>query len=228
MKPWDFFGTGGALPTSEEIARTSKHVGWHYMRLKGEGRTVRFLADGLELDPGGIGKGYAVDRAINIFSGQAGAGRPALCRKQHHIRTWRASRRSGLEGACPVAGRRFKDHFHRLPAPHFPLYCKPFGKILCRKRPSVWCHHGSAQPSPRGRHSASNGNSESATVSDALSNAPLLLDVEDRTSLLQQCRRKAALIVSETDSLPTYHAIRWQTDIHEAPDENPAHTQAEK
>ena len=67
MKVWKFFGASGALPSPEELAAARADVGWKNIRLDPEQRTVRFLSAGIELDPGGIGKGYAVDRAVRIL-----------------------------------------------------------------------------------------------------------------------------------------------------------------
>ena len=67
MKVWKFFGASGALPSPEELAAARADVGWENIRLDPAQRTVRFLAAGIELDPGGIGKGYAVDRAVRIL-----------------------------------------------------------------------------------------------------------------------------------------------------------------
>ena len=67
MKVWKFFGASGALPSQAELAAARADVGWEKVQLDPEQRTVRFLAGGIELDPGGIGKGYAIDRAVKIL-----------------------------------------------------------------------------------------------------------------------------------------------------------------
>lgn len=67
MKTWGFFGAEGRVPSDAEIAEARGLVGWGKVILDPERRTVRFLSDGIEFDPGGIGKGYAVDRAVRIL-----------------------------------------------------------------------------------------------------------------------------------------------------------------
>jgi thiamine biosynthesis lipoprotein len=67
MKTWGFFGAKGALASKEQIRAARDQTGWQKVRLNAAQRTVRFLSPGMELDPGGIGKGYAVDRAIKIL-----------------------------------------------------------------------------------------------------------------------------------------------------------------
>jgi FAD:protein FMN transferase len=42
-------------------------VGYRHVRLDAEARTIQFDRPGVELDPGGIGKGYAVDRMIDVL-----------------------------------------------------------------------------------------------------------------------------------------------------------------
>ena len=64
MRVWGFFRGTGRLPSPAEVTDAVRKVGFGDVRLDAAGRTVRFLKPGIELDPGGIGKGYAVDRMI--------------------------------------------------------------------------------------------------------------------------------------------------------------------
>ncbi len=67
MKAWGFFRGAGHYPTVAELARAREQTGWQRVRLDPPARTVRFLVPGIELDLGGIGKGYAVDRVITLL-----------------------------------------------------------------------------------------------------------------------------------------------------------------
>jgi thiamine biosynthesis lipoprotein len=71
MKAWGFFrSTGhpsGRVPTDAELARVRAETGWKRVVLNAATRTVRFTTPGVELDPGGIGKGFAVDAAIEAL-----------------------------------------------------------------------------------------------------------------------------------------------------------------
>jgi thiamine biosynthesis lipoprotein len=58
-------------------AAARARVGFRRVRLDAEGQTVRFTARGVRLDPGAIGKGYAVDRAVGLLR-EAGIGRALL------------------------------------------------------------------------------------------------------------------------------------------------------
>jgi thiamine biosynthesis lipoprotein len=67
MKVWKFYKGEGALPKPPEVASALSLVGMRHVRLDRAARTVRFDRPGVELDPGGIGKGYAVDRMVEVL-----------------------------------------------------------------------------------------------------------------------------------------------------------------
>ncbi len=67
MKVWGFYKGSGHLPRKQEIAAALTKLGWRNILLDAEDRTVRFARPGVELDPGGIGKGYAVDRMVEAL-----------------------------------------------------------------------------------------------------------------------------------------------------------------
>jgi thiamine biosynthesis lipoprotein len=64
MKCWRFHDGKGRLPEAGALAAARRRVGFRHVRVDAARRTVRFEAPGLELDLGGIGKGYAVDAAV--------------------------------------------------------------------------------------------------------------------------------------------------------------------
>jgi thiamine biosynthesis lipoprotein len=67
MKVWGFYKGTGRLPHRAEVRSALERVGYRKILLDPEGRTVRFARSGVELDPGGIGKGYAVDRMVGVL-----------------------------------------------------------------------------------------------------------------------------------------------------------------
>jgi FAD:protein FMN transferase len=67
MKVWKFYKGEGALPRPPEVTGALARVGMRHVRLDRAARTVRFDRPGVELDPGGIGKGYAVDRMVEVL-----------------------------------------------------------------------------------------------------------------------------------------------------------------
>jgi thiamine biosynthesis lipoprotein len=67
MKVWGFFRGEGSMPTKTAVSDALERVGYRHVRLDAAARTVRFDREGVELDPGGIGKGYAVDRMLDAL-----------------------------------------------------------------------------------------------------------------------------------------------------------------
>jgi len=67
LRVWGFYRGTGRLPKSEEIKAALGAVGWQKVRLDPRSRTVSFAAAGMKLDLGGIGKGYAIDRAAAVL-----------------------------------------------------------------------------------------------------------------------------------------------------------------
>jgi thiamine biosynthesis lipoprotein len=73
VRCWGFMGGTGSMPTSEAIAEARRCVGMHLVELDRERLTVRFQRAGVMLDFGAIGKGYAVDCAVELLR-EAGVG----------------------------------------------------------------------------------------------------------------------------------------------------------
>jgi len=67
MKVWGFYKGTGHLPHRAEVRTALAHVGSQYIELDKRTHSVRFLRSDMNIDPGGIGKGYAVDRMIGII-----------------------------------------------------------------------------------------------------------------------------------------------------------------
>ncbi len=67
MRVWGFYKGSGHLPKPGEVKAALASVGYKGILLDPKTRTVRFAKKGLELDPGGIGKGFAVDRMVDVL-----------------------------------------------------------------------------------------------------------------------------------------------------------------
>ena len=67
MRAWGFFRGRGHYPTAEELSAARKSTGWEHVHLDSQKRTVHFDMRGMSLDPGGIGKGYVVERVVNLL-----------------------------------------------------------------------------------------------------------------------------------------------------------------
>jgi thiamine biosynthesis lipoprotein len=66
---WRFDGSGN-IPTSEAVQAVMAHVGWRKAQWQ---RPVLQLAPGMEIDLGGLGKEYAVDRVARLLRPQTTA-----------------------------------------------------------------------------------------------------------------------------------------------------------
>jgi FAD:protein FMN transferase len=73
MKLWGFFQDDGRVPTQRELRDVRRHIGYRHVILNTADRTIRFDTPGVELDLGGIAKGYAVDRVVALLR-QRGVG----------------------------------------------------------------------------------------------------------------------------------------------------------
>jgi thiamine biosynthesis lipoprotein len=67
MKLWGFYKDFGHLPQRAQVAATLPIIGYRHVHLDPATGTVWFDRSGVELDPGGIGKGYAVDRMVDVL-----------------------------------------------------------------------------------------------------------------------------------------------------------------
>jgi thiamine biosynthesis lipoprotein len=67
MRAWGFFGGERHVPPPDQIREALALVGYRHVQLDPDKRTVRFDRPGIEIDPGGVGKGYAVDRMVAIL-----------------------------------------------------------------------------------------------------------------------------------------------------------------
>lgn len=77
VRCWGFMGGTGAMPAAEEIAEARARVGMEHVVLREENWTIRFLREGMMLDLGAVGKGYAVESAAEILK-EAGVTRALI------------------------------------------------------------------------------------------------------------------------------------------------------
>lgn len=67
MKAWGFVGGDGRVPDPETLKAAMAITGMHHVLLDEENLTVSFDADGVQLDLGAIGKGYAIEQACRLL-----------------------------------------------------------------------------------------------------------------------------------------------------------------
>lgn len=66
-KVWGFFQRQAALPAEQDLADALERTGSDKLLLDAEACSVQFARDGMEINLGGIGKGYALDRAAELL-----------------------------------------------------------------------------------------------------------------------------------------------------------------
>ncbi len=67
LQCWGFVGGMGAMPTPEEVEAARECVGIDHVRLYPDRYGVEFDTEGVRIDLGSIGKGYAVDCAAELL-----------------------------------------------------------------------------------------------------------------------------------------------------------------
>ncbi len=67
MRLWGFGQAECRVPTVAEVEEVRKFVGVEHILLDSESCTVQFDLPGVEIDLGAIGKGYAVDQAVEVL-----------------------------------------------------------------------------------------------------------------------------------------------------------------
>ena len=117
MKLWGFYKGSGHLPHRAEIRGAMSFVGYRNVQLNASNRTVSYAKRGVELDPGGIGKGYAVDRIAKILKDEgiqaalvSGGGSSIYAIGAPPNETgWRADIRNPRDPSKPAASVVLKD-----------------------------------------------------------------------------------------------------------------------
>jgi thiamine biosynthesis lipoprotein len=72
VKAWGFFRRQGRVPEPRERADAMARSGFRHVILNAESRTVKFRREGLEINLGAVGKGYALDRAARLLRDEWG------------------------------------------------------------------------------------------------------------------------------------------------------------
>ena len=213
MKAWGFFRSTGSIPTEAELLRVRDEVGWQKVELNSASRTVRFLSPGVELDPGGIGKGYAVERGVEILRAErvpaallsAGSSTiyalgappgqsgwkirvPALGHAEHTLSTITVRDTSLSTANC--SEKHFIDNGH--------LYCHIMNPHTLRPV------EGTLQVTVI---------APSATDSDALSNVLFVLGSGGSASVLRQLPKDSALIILNSKHGVQCETMRWDANI---------------
>jgi FAD:protein FMN transferase len=82
IRAWGFFRGPRRVPDQRELAGVLANVGMKHVQLNPDASTVRFLRSSIEINLGAIGKGYAIDRAVQLLRREGNA-IPALLHGGH-------------------------------------------------------------------------------------------------------------------------------------------------
>lgn len=70
MNLWPFYKNEKRLPSSQALQEALSRVGYGHVVLSSKDRSVFLAVPGMALDLGGIAKGFAIDRAVNVLKGR--------------------------------------------------------------------------------------------------------------------------------------------------------------
>jgi thiamine biosynthesis lipoprotein len=210
MKAWGFYGHEGTVAPADELERLRAVTGWQKVELDQAARTVRFAVPGMELDPGGIGKGFAVDAAVRVL--RADGVRAALL----------SAGSSTLYGLGSPPGRRGWPVVIAGPLPSkrvlsvMMLRDESLSSADCSKKNFVrdghmYCHIMDPRTMrPVETRIQVSVTDPSATASDALSNVVFVEAPEQSLRTLAAFAPRArALIVSGEPAHPLCTLFRW-------------------
>ena len=213
MKSWGFFEHSGHRPTVAELTQVRRETGWTKVHLDAGLRTVHFLSPGIELDPGGIGKGYAVDQAIAILRSEHISAALLSAGSSTIYALGAPPGKEGWKIQVPALG----DGKNVLSS--VVLRDTALSTANCSEKHFIENHHmychimdpHTLQP-VEGMLQVTVIDS-SATDSDALSNVLFVSNLEERTDLLQDLSRDSALILSGRLGSVHCEATRWKGSL---------------
>ncbi|MFT4112373.1 FAD:protein FMN transferase [Silvibacterium sp.] len=220
MKGWGFFRHEGRIPSEVELNQLRAETGWQKMILDPANRTVRFTAPGVELDPGGIGKGFAVDKAVAIL-------------RDEHVQAAMLSAGSSTIyalGTPPDAPRGEQGWKVIVPDPlhagetlsTITLRDTSLSSASCAEKHFILAGHLYCHIMDPAKLRPVEGMLQvtivdpSATNSDALSNVLFVEPVKASVQLLKRLPEDHALVITGSpapDATAACHPMRWRDTI---------------
>ena len=67
MRCWGFVGASGQMPDPEDVEAARAVVGMHHVVLDPDEYTIAFDREGVEIELGAIGKGYAIEQCVEML-----------------------------------------------------------------------------------------------------------------------------------------------------------------
>jgi thiamine biosynthesis lipoprotein len=197
LKAWKQARSDGRRPTAAEIAAARRCVGYENIETSAPNR-IRFHSDCLEIDLGGIGKGYAVERGIAVLRSagirdaviNGGGSSIASIGAPPGRQGWPVQLGAKVSGVSTLLLRDASISTSQQNLASLPFAPGNFGEILDP-------HTGA----PAEGGTAVSVVAPSATLSDALSTTLLMLSMDDASKLLAQFGGVSAIWVSAAGEL---------------------------
>ncbi len=198
VRAWSFTGGTGRTPDPAELEAAREVVGMWHVLLDEEGFAVRFDREGVKLDLGAIGKGYAVEQAVGILrdngieSALLHGGTSMICAigAPPGQENWRVTIRHPLEEDRQLDAVNLRDNSLSVSAVHgksFTDGLRKFGHVIDPRTGS-----------PVEGTLAAAAVGPSPTVCDALSTALLVLGEPGLVTLAERFPDYSALLAIET------------------------------
>lgn len=197
LRIWKEAHAAGRTPSAGEISEAARCVGYELIETAVPDR-VRFRSDCLELDLGGIGKGYAVDRALAVLRSEgvrhamvnAGGSTIAASGAPPGKRGWPIQLGAAVSGSTTLLLRDRSISTSQQNLVSAVLEAAGSGEIIDP-------HSGAPTP----QRTAISVVTATATASDALATTLVMLPMEEGTKLLEQFADVSALWISPAGML---------------------------
>ena len=209
VKAWGFFRGDGRRPSVDELADARATVGWHHVAVDSTRRSIRFLTPGVELDLGGIGKGFALDcaarvlRRHHIASALLGSGRSSYVAigAPPNAKGWPITVPSPRNPAQAMSTVHLRDQSVSTSGTdqrYFDVDGRRYSHVIDPRTGAPVS--GMAQVTVI---------APTATDSDALSTALLVLGRDGAAALIEGVDGRAALLITEDGGEEQIVAIAW-------------------
>ena len=215
MRTWGFFFNQGRVPSQEELNRVRPNVGWDKVVLDPAKRTVSFRAGAhVDLDPGGIGKGYAVDRVVALLRGHhvtaalisGGSSSIYAVGAPPGTQGWRVNVPDPAEDGQTLSVVYLKDA---------SLSTSACSEKFFIKNGHRYCHILNPHTErPVEDMLQTTVIAPTATDTDALSTSTFVLGAEGTRRLLDTLPGTSAVLVSGSTAQPRYDAVHWTAPLH--------------
>lgn len=211
LRAWQEAREAGRRPSTDELADASRCVGYENIEI-GSANRIRFRSDCLRIDLGGIGKGYAVDRALAVLRSagirhavvNAGGSTIGAIGAPPGERGWPVQLGASVSGSRTVLLKDGSISTSQQNLTSLSVEAGASGDIIDPQ-----------QQAPSPRRTAVTVVTAGATAADALSTTLLLMSQEEGRQLLEQFPNVSALWISPAGELQAaYRASDLDLAIH--------------